>query len=492
MLVSTYGILFCFLFGIGVWLVLDFKRERDRTLENISQLTLHKSQLMSRSLEHTFLATDYVLRDVLGRIDAKTDLVYPDNDPDRADLLYQLLEEKLATVPGLTDLVLLDRDCRFTAAVKYQPLDKLLGRRSNQRFCSERSLPAGESLRIEYIPMAKSASRRPVVLMSRIVVSTEGSLLGGVMAVIDLEYAQNWISKFEINTHEVLAIIDTNGVLLARNPFLPDALGKRSQLPIALSKLSETRDVATFLGVSPFDSRDRIYSVSKLERFPLITVVGFDKSLALLGWQRRAWQFIGAFACLVVLSLAVLRAHMQTLYQREDMHRLAITDPLTGIANRRHLMTVGAKETAHAKRHIRPLSVLMLDIDHFKTINDTWGHATGDRVIQEIANTITSGIRKQDTCGRLGGEEFAAILLETDLSEALVIAERLRAAVQKSQQVAADDQTRIRFSVSIGVATLGEDDGSFEAILHRADEALYEAKAKGRNRVVPCAFKPHH
>lgn len=187
----------------------------------------------------------------------------------------------------------------------------------------------------------------------------------------------------------------------------------------------------------------------------------------------------------MVLSLAVLSTHRTTLRQREDMRRLATIDVLTGIADRRHFMTTSAKETARAKRYARSLSVLMLDVDRFKTINDTWGHATGDRVIQEVAHIMAASIRKQDTCGRRGGEEFAVILPETHLSEALVIAERLCTVVQESQGVAADDQTQIRFSVSIGVATLREDDGFKEAILHRANAVLYEAKKSGRNRVMP-------
>ncbi len=157
--------------------------------------------------------------------------------------------------------------------------------------------------------------------------------------------------------------------------------------------------------------------MSKLERFPLIAIVGFDTIRALEGWQRRVWQFIVAFACLVALAIAILRAHMMALLQREDMRRLAVTDALTGIANRRHFMAIGAHEIARAKRYARSLSVLMLDIDRFKSINDTWGHSAGDRVIQEVANTMSVNFRNQDTCGRLGGEEFAVILPETNLSK---------------------------------------------------------------------------
>ncbi|WP_245651025.1 GGDEF domain-containing protein [Paramagnetospirillum marisnigri] len=187
---------------------------------------------------------------------------------------------------------------------------------------------------------------------------------------------------------------------------------------------------------------------------------------------------------LVLAALLMMRAHLTTLRQREEMRKLATTDALTGIANRRHLVDTGRLEVGRARRYAHGLSTMILDIDRFKAINDSWGHPTGDRAIQALSRTMQTIVRDQDMAGRLGGEEFAVILPETDLAGALVIAERMRAAVAGDIEVAADDGQPVRFTVSIGVAALGEADANFEDLLTRADRALYQAKDSGRNRVV--------
>ena len=127
--------------------------------------------------------------------------------------------------------------------------------------------------------------------------------------------------------------------------------------------------------------------------------------------------------------------------------------------------------------------MLMLDLDRFKSINDRWGHPTGDRVLQHMAQLLGQQARGQDVAGRLGGEEFALLLPDTDGPGAVVIAERLRGAVQVSDAVRTGDGEVVRYTVSVGVATLEAGDASFESLLQRVDRALYQAKERGRNRV---------
>ncbi len=479
-LLGIYGAVFLFLAALGGWLVFDFLHERDRLLDDTARLAIHKSQFMSRAFGDTFLAADYVLRDLIGHADLKTGLTYPDTNLARARHLGALLKEKVDTVPGLNDLSVLTSDCKF-AVVARHPLQ---GHKSNQSFCSEPKVPPGQSLRIQYMPTEKSASRRPVVLMSRIVGSPEGHLLGGAMAVLDLEQAQNWIATFETDTHDVLAIVDTDSTLLARNPPMPEAIGKQAPPSPGQPDFRQIGSGATFSGPSPYDGRERVFGLSRFELFPFVAIVGVDKTRVLQGWHHRAWQFAIGFVLLLTLALLALHAHLTALRQREDMRRLASTDVLTNIANRRHLLDIGIDETERAARYAHAMSVMMLDIDRFKTINDTWGHPTGDRVIREVADVMNTIVRSMDTCGRLGGEEFAVILPETDAAGALVIAERLRVAIEQSEAARADNGTVVRFTVSIGIASLVPRVDSFESILQRADRALYRAKEGGRNRVV--------
>jgi diguanylate cyclase (GGDEF)-like protein len=164
----------------------------------------------------------------------------------------------------------------------------------------------------------------------------------------------------------------------------------------------------------------------------------------------------------------------------EIIFRMAVTDGLTNLANRKQLDTLLTEEIARARRHGRELSVLMLDIDHFKAINDTHGHLTGDSVLRGLAAILSKRLRPNDRLGRYGGEEFCAILPETPARNAGRIAEELRALVEAHAFVAED--SKVRVTISIGVGTLQE--GMDVAALYRsADEMLYKAKRSGRNRV---------
>src|SRR5690606_35828458 len=168
------------------------------------------------------------------------------------------------------------------------------------------------------------------------------------------------------------------------------------------------------------------------------------------------------------------------LQYHEIIFRMAVTDGLTELANRKKLDSILAEEVARARRYGRELSVLMLDIDHFKSINDTHGHLTGDYVLRGLASILQKRLRPNDQLGRYGGEEFCAILPETSAASAARIAEDLRALVESHSFAAADKE--IRVTISLGVASLGEGMQG-EDLYRAADEMLYQAKRMGRNRV---------
>ncbi|WP_243434521.1 diguanylate cyclase [Pseudomonas sp. 30_B] len=165
----------------------------------------------------------------------------------------------------------------------------------------------------------------------------------------------------------------------------------------------------------------------------------------------------------------------------QELRLLASTDPLTGLQNRHAFVKRGVSLLKSAQRHQRRCSALMLDIDHFKRINDTYGHAFGDAVLKAVAGELSQGLREIDLLGRLGGEEFAAILPETAPEQALQVAERLRNAVQ-ALSFSTEDNSRLRLTMSIGVAECLPGEVRLEDLLARADRALYRAKAGGRNR----------
>ena len=166
---------------------------------------------------------------------------------------------------------------------------------------------------------------------------------------------------------------------------------------------------------------------------------------------------------------------------QDELQKLVLTDVLTGIYNRRYFFEHGDLEFQRARRYQGSFSVLVADADHFKNINDQYGHAAGDKALQEIACVISDNMRTSDTCARLGGEEFGILLLETDKEKAIDTAERIRE--QMEQKIISFDERQFSVTVSVGVAVLEEEDQSVADVLHRADQALYRAKEKARNRV---------
>jgi len=165
-----------------------------------------------------------------------------------------------------------------------------------------------------------------------------------------------------------------------------------------------------------------------------------------------------------------------------ELRLVATTDGLTGALSRRALLTAAARDLARVRRHGGELSCILLDLDHFKRINDTHGHAAGDRALQEVVMLLKSATRSEDYIGRLGGEEFAVIMPGAGPTAACEIGERLRRCVMNAWLPASAGE--VRLTVSVGVATLNAQDAGIEDLLRRSDEALYAAKTTGRNRLV--------
>lgn len=166
----------------------------------------------------------------------------------------------------------------------------------------------------------------------------------------------------------------------------------------------------------------------------------------------------------------------------QRLTREAQTDALTGMLNRRHFMQLAGREVLRARRHGVPLSLVMMDVDHFKRINDRHGHQAGDQVLRKLGEICHKLLRENDFACRLGGEEFALLFPETNSAQAEVIAERLRSIIA-STIISAPTGAALRWTSSIGVATLQQKDEGIEGLVHRADTALYQAKADGRNLV---------
>jgi diguanylate cyclase (GGDEF)-like protein len=184
---------------------------------------------------------------------------------------------------------------------------------------------------------------------------------------------------------------------------------------------------------------------------------------------------------LVAVQRELSRKNEELQRMYVEVQRLAVTDPLTGAFNRRGFFELAGRELDRASRFQHPLSAIMLDIDRFKRVNDTHGHAVGDQVLAATAARLRAELRKIDILGRYGGEEFAIILPETAGENAREVGERLRRSVEQS--TIAYGATRLGVTISLGIVSLGTERLTVEELLARADQALYAAKQSGRNRL---------
>jgi diguanylate cyclase (GGDEF)-like protein len=210
--------------------------------------------------------------------------------------------------------------------------------------------------------------------------------------------------------------------------------------------------------------------------------------LALAGGGEGAGDWLERSVMLQVLTLPAAYAGLGIFMiflvatdLSEQTKRLAIVDPLTAVMNRRGFLDAAVGAIGRARRAASPLTLVMTDLDHFKRINDTYGHATGDRALLRFATHLSSELRQGDLVGRIGGEEFAMLLADTELENGVLVAERLCHALS----IAAIEVSgaRIQLTASFGVALLADADGDVEDLLDRADRGLYRAKETGRNRV---------
>lgn len=232
-----------------------------------------------------------------------------------------------------------------------------------------------------------------------------------------------------------------------------------------------------------------INSREDLRDLPIIMLTGrSEQKMKIRGLEEGACDYVtkpfdpGELLARVKVQLKILTLQDELKKTNHRLTEASNTDPLTGLYNRRYLMEFLECQLARSGRTQEPLSLLMIDIDHFKGVNDTYGHQVGDSVLKSVADVATASLRCYDIATRYGGEEFVLVLPGTELSGATIVAERVREAVQAI--TFHPPYEALTVMASIGIATLSSTQvDSIEDLLNRADEALYRAKEAGRNRI---------
>jgi diguanylate cyclase (GGDEF)-like protein len=320
------------------------------------------------------------------------------------------------------------------------------------------------------------------IVLSRRISGEDGRFLGVVAGSIRFSYFHDLFGRLHLDANDTIAVFRRDGTVIMRMPFDLDIIGKNlGDLPGVKRALSEPS--GSYSGVSHSTHTPRLYVWRDGTR-PLVVLVGKPWADVYSLWRVEATRIGAIMAALAVfvlgVSLFLAREISRRAAAEEKLEELATTDALTGLRNRRKFDTAIEAEWRRAARQKRPLALLMIDADHFKTFNDTFGHQAGDEVLIGIAICISDSARRAGDCAaRYGGEEFAVLLPDMSAAEALVMAETIRL---KVEQWCGDT---VITTVSIGVASLIPDPHSqWTQMVNAADKALYAAKAGGRNRTV--------
>lgn len=327
--------------------------------------------------------------------------------------------------------------------------------------------------------------------LTRRINTPDGAFAGVALLAIRIEYFQRLLDKISVGKAGSVFIVLDDGTLLARKPFSQSAIGTtiaRSPTFMAMA----AHDEGSYVAKSAVDGVPRIFTYAHVPSTPWIAVVAPAVSDVFAEWRRRSLIAGGLTLALGAVFVVVAWLLAFTLQDKvaaqAELVRLAATDPLTGLSNRRVLDSRLDEEWLRARRNGSPLSVLFVDVDHFKGFNDTYGHAAGDEVLTAVAECIDSVVRRAvDLVARYGGEEFAVVLPETPAEGAAAVAEKIRRKVQ-GMKLSFGASEHGTVTVSVGCATcLPAQGGSASGLMAAADAQLYAAKSAGRNRVKSAA-----
>ncbi|MFK7699558.1 GGDEF domain-containing protein [Pseudomonas caspiana] len=325
------------------------------------------------------------------------------------------------------------------------------------------------------------------ISFSRRISGVDGSFQGVASAAMRLVYFKQLFRTLDIGPDSNVTLLNTDGVMLARHPEIPgrDVIGESFANSPNFKRILREGN-GSFISVSSIDGKERLYTFSHVGNLPLIVVAGLSVKEVYAIWNRNV-LLVGVATtvlCFGILWLSLLlRRELRLRHQAEkELNARASTDALTGLANRRRLDEVMKSEWMRSMRTGKPVSLLVIDVDHFKAFNDRHGHYGGDGALRNVATTIANSIRRPgDFVARYGGEEFVAVLGETGLEGAKVIAETIRSAIENLAPYAGDTQP---ITVSIGIACAqAQLEETIENLFSAADKALYTAKHNGRNRV---------
>jgi diguanylate cyclase (GGDEF)-like protein len=403
-----------------------------------------------------------------------SNMVLPEiNDVSKA-IRHLILFDHAATAKYFGAIQVFDAEGRLQ--IDASTLDPLPENRAEEEYFQVHREKSDVGLYISHPMLHRGAYS---IVLSRRISGNDGSFLGVVAGSIRFTYFHELFERLSLREGDTICVLRRDRTIIMRTPFDLDIIGRKlGDMP--RGKQPTLQEGGSYSGVGPIDEVPRLY-VRRASSNPLIVVVGKPLDSIMDLWRTQVTRIGAIMVALIVFVLAAtlfLAREISRRAEAEDkLEELATTDALTGLRNRRKFDATIDSEWRRAIRHKSPLSLLMIDADHFKTYNDTFGHQAGDQVLVGIAICISDSVTRAGDCAaRYGGEEFAVLLPGQSAKDALHIAEIIRNKVQGW----ADDATIS--TVSIGIAGVTPSAGmDWHQFVDAADKALYAAKAAGRN-----------
>jgi diguanylate cyclase (GGDEF)-like protein len=311
----------------------------------------------------------------------------------------------------------------------------------------------------------------------------QGQLTHSVGAVVALLPLLEIFDSVDMPQGTHLMITDLEGRIYLHAPNQEQNVDRT--VPEIKNSALRDKQSGTFNGLSTIDHMELVAGGTRISRYPLLAFASFPREMVLEAWKKHAMVYGGASIVLVLvvagLSTLLVRGQIRLNRQSHELALAASMDMLTGALNRRAFMECASREFARVCRYGGHLSCIMIDLDHFKNINDSYGHAAGDLILSSSAHYIASRLREPDMFCRYGGEEFVILLPGTDRNGAATVAEELRAGLAGLDLKRGNE--KLSLTASFGVAEIHAQCSTLDILLTLADQALYEAKENGRNRV---------
>lgn len=479
-LAGFFTVLVCFsITSITLW---QLRQTRNHELEMASTTAANLSRSMAQQADDTF---DHAYIPVAGIVER---LVYDGFTSATSSRMHGYLRATAASVEQIQALFIYDKDGN-AAASSLTPIASGANNADRDYFKYHQAVDS--TLPHISHPVRSRATGEWVIPLSRRVNDSAGNFAGVVVATIELAYFERFFDRFDIGKRGALTLAMDDGIVLARRPSLENLRGASAADGELFSKYLKDRYEGTATVRSYLDQEVRLYGYKRLDRYPMVVLAGLSQQEVLDEWDQYAWRSLAIIICVVLANLLFgallfqqirfgLNAESQLRIASHSLEKLALLDGLTGLANRRHFQEILALEFVSGQANQHPLSLIMIDIDHFKSYNENYGHLAGDKCIVAVAECIRTQLnRTGDLAVRYGGEEMAVFLPYSERQGAQVLAGKIRAAVL-ARAIEHKGNPGGIVSISLGVYGCGTGEcPTMETFVARAEVALYTAKRQG-------------